>query len=755
MKKHIFTLLYLCIATFSNAQAKFSGYIVDKSDAKPLPGVNVYIPELGRGTATDEKGFFNFDQLPIGHFHVQFSFIGYSTRVEHINFSDNTTNIEIALDNLVIQSQEVVVSGGGYMSQHENAIKIETINSKEIKELNSISFIQSLSSIPGIDLISKGPGVGTPVIRGLSLSNVLVLNNGVRLENFQFSENHPFMVDEYGVDKIEIIKGPASLLYGSDAVGGVINIVKERHASDGEIAGDLNSVYHTNTNGYQGNFGIKAAKSDLFYVVRAGVKSHEDYADGNGVEVPNSRFNEEGLKVNAGINKSFGKFALFYDYNRMKLGMTLDHAIPLIEGNSKNNEYWFQDLTNHLITLKNTAFINEFKLNLNLSYQLNTRKLQESVIEPKHTDVHMQLNTLFYELKVYFPTNELQDIIFGFQGASKRNKNFDAPIHVLPDYSNYDFSVYSLYQRDFGKDIHFQAGLRYDLRNIYIPEQEKTSHSHEEGHEEETEELMPELRKEYSNFSGSIGSTFELNEHLLFRVNYASAYRTPNIAELSQDGMHGNRYEQGDRNLNSQRSHEVDFSIHSHSKYITFDIAGFYNRINDYIYLSPTADTASDGDNIYRYTQENAHLYGIETGFSVKPWSVFQFKLSYAYLVGEKLDGEALPFIPQNKINGAILFTYSKLSFLKELNLSISANYAFEHYQPAIFETSTEDYFLLNASFGFTIPMFRQAIKFSCNAHNLMDTKYYDHLSTLKSLGYYNMGRNFSFSMSIPFTGKF
>ncbi len=261
MKKYIFSIALICMAVFSHAQVQFSGFIKDKVDTQPIVGVNVYISELSKGTVTDSLGFFKFDKLPVGHFHVQFSFIGYSTKVEHLNFSDENVTLNIELDKVVIQSQEVVVSGGGYMSQHENAIKIETINSNEISELNNISFIQSLSSIAGVDLISKGPGVASPVIRGLSLSNVLVLNNGIRLENFQFSENHPFIIDEYGIEKVEIIKGPASLLYGSDAIGGVINLIRERNEQNGKIAGDVNTVYYSNTNGYQGNFGFKGSKT--------------------------------------------------------------------------------------------------------------------------------------------------------------------------------------------------------------------------------------------------------------------------------------------------------------------------------------------------------------------------------------------------------------------------------------------------------------------------------------------------------------
>ena len=102
------------------------------------------------------------------------------------------------------------------------------------------SFIEALTDVPGVAMISKGPGVGTPVIRGLSLSNILFLNNGVPMQNFQFSENHPFMVDDNGIERVEIIKGPASLLYGSGAVAGVVNIIKESPAPDGKIMGDFN-----------------------------------------------------------------------------------------------------------------------------------------------------------------------------------------------------------------------------------------------------------------------------------------------------------------------------------------------------------------------------------------------------------------------------------------------------------------------------------------------------------------------------------
>jgi len=145
--------------------------------------------------------------------------------------------LDIILENSIIRGEEIVVTGGFIGAQHNNAVKINTIQSLDLYKSGTPSLMESLKQIPGIDLISKGPGIGSPVIRGLSMSNILFLNNGVPMENFQFSENHPFMVDEVGSARVEVIKGPAALIYGSGAVGGVLNLIKEAPAPEGKILG--------------------------------------------------------------------------------------------------------------------------------------------------------------------------------------------------------------------------------------------------------------------------------------------------------------------------------------------------------------------------------------------------------------------------------------------------------------------------------------------------------------------------------------
>jgi len=282
MKKIVFIFFVLFLFIKVNAQNQIKGIVTDKSNNEALSFASVYLPEQNKGTLTDENGKFELTNLPKGEFKIQFSYIGYKTIIKTIAPEKSDMFLHIELEPAILQAEEVVVSGGRHSTQHENAMKIELIQSKEIASAGTPTFTEAIAKIPGVDMISKGTGVAKPVIRGLSMTNILMLNNGVKMENFQFSENHPFVIDEFGVDRIEIIKGPASLLYGSDAVGGVINVLKEKPAPVGKILGDFNTQYHSNTEGVVSNIGVKGSSEHLFWGIRAGVKSHTDYKEGNG-----------------------------------------------------------------------------------------------------------------------------------------------------------------------------------------------------------------------------------------------------------------------------------------------------------------------------------------------------------------------------------------------------------------------------------------------------------------------------------------
>lgn len=737
--KHQFSwfiiLLLAMINLHSFAQNSIKGKITDKQTKEGMPYANIYLPEYNKGTLTNKNGEYILTDLPKGKLKIQFSYIGYKTIIKTIITSSIKTNINIELEPTILQTEEVVVSGGTHSTQHDNAIKIELVQGGELAYSGSPTLIESISKVPGVDMIAKGPGVAKPVIRGLSMTNILMLTNGVKLENFQFSENHPFIIDEFGIDRIEIIKGPASLLYGSDAVGGLINILKEKPAPTGKILGDYNMQYHSNTQGIVSNLGVKGSSDNFFWGLRAGAKNHADYKDGDNNYVPNSRFNEYSLKANVGINKTFGLFRLYYDYNRPKLGMSVGDAIPLITAKGRKSKFWYQNLTSHIFSTRNTLFFGKYKIDINAAYQMNNRKLQTDENKPVFEMVDMDLNTFSYEVKTYLPSTSKSEYILGLQGANKTNRNNEAPNHVLPDADVNDFSVFGLAQYTFLKKLKAQAGIRYDFRSIST----------------KAETSREAVNTDYSNSSISIGATYDLYKNILLRTNFASAYRTPNIAELTQNGMHGTRYEQGNADLKSQRSYETDLSAHYHSKYLMVDLSGFYNRIHDYIYISPTDDITSDGAKIYQYSQINSKIYGGELAIDILPINWLKIKTSYAYLIGKQDDGNYLPFIPQNKWRFELKAQKKQLSFFHNPFFKIGGLYAAKQNNPAMFETESDNYFLLNTGIGTDLKWANQLILLSVQCNNLLNKTYIDHLSTLKGLNFYNIGRNISISLKIPF----
>jgi len=465
------------------------------------------------------------------------------------------------------------------------------------------------------------------------------------------------------------------------------------------------------------------------------LKSHADYRDGNNQYVPNSRFNEYSLKANAGWSNSLGLFRLYYDLNRPKIGMTVGDVIPLIQENGRKNKYWYQDLTNHLISSRNTLFIRNYKVDVNAAYQMNNRKLQTDDSKPVFEMVDMDLNTFSYEVKTYFPTKSTSEYILGIQGANKTNRNHEAPNHVLPNADVNDFSIFGLTQSSFFDKLKMQTGLRYDYRHIST----------------DAEQNKEAVQNSYGNVSASLGATYDFSEKVLLRANVASAYRTPNIAELTENGLHGVRYEQGNADLKSQRSYEADISFHLHTSGFLLDVSGFSNHINHYIFLAPTDETITDGFKIYRYTQSDAHLYGGEMAVDVLPVHWLAINANYSMVIGKQSSGGYLPFIPQNKLRTEVRFQKQQLAFLHQAFFCVGSLLAAEQNHPALFETSTDGYFLLHAGVGAEIKWANQMIALSVRGNNLLNRAYVDHLSTLKDLGYDNMGRNISFSIRIPF----
>jgi iron complex outermembrane receptor protein len=742
MKRSLIRYLLLLCSYPLMAQNRIEGTITDQ-DNEPLLGATVFIADLNKGTISNENGEYQLLNIPNGKHRVQFSYIGFANLIETAELHGESIELDVRLQQTAVEADEVVVSGFTSSTQHDNAAKIEVLKLDPHAVKTTPNFSEVIAQVPGVDMISKGSGVSRPVIRGLSMNDILVLNNGVRFENYQYSEHHPLGIDEFGIANVEVIKGPASLLYGSDAIGGVINFIKENPAPVGSISGDYNLQLFSNTLGMTNNFGIKGTSKKFFGGVRAGQKTNADFLQGGGAFAPNSRFNEMSVKANTGFTGKIGSFKLFYDFSNQKLGLVEDEAIEEITQRGRKNSVWYQQFNTHLIASQNKLYLDRFKLVLNAAYQ-STELIH--VGEADAYEIQMRLSTLTYDARLHLPSRENSEYIIGIQGFNQINTNLNnRETKLLPDAVTESYSAFGFMQHTFLEKLKLQTGIRYDLKSIS---------TQAIGFSSDTMTYREAIDKDYGSFSGSFGATYSLTEEVLFRANFAAAYRTPNLAELTSNGQHELRYEIGDQNLVPENAYETDLSFHIHDDHFTFDIAGFYNLIRHYIFISPTGDTTSSGISIYRYLQANSALFGGEAGLHIHPKPVewLHIETTFASVIGKQENGDYLPFVPAHKLRFELRLEKEDIWSLKNGFIAAYTTTAFDQNKAAPDETTTSGYTLLDLSIGGSIKIRNQLLSISISANNLFDKKYMDHLSTLKEVGLFNPGRNLTLNVRVPFS---
>ncbi len=739
--QNIFLIIIILLTGFSAfAQSEIKG-LVTNQEGELLVGANIFVPEQNKGTVADQNGHYLLKNLPKGKVKIQYSYVGYNNQLVTLIMDNTSHEINITLHHEPIETQAVVVVGGYNSTQHENAVKIDVIKSEVISGSGTPNFAETLTKIPGVDMISKGSGISKPVIRGLAMNDILVLNNGVRYENYQYSSHHPLGIDEFGIESVEVIKGPASLLYGSDAIGGVVDFVKEKPAPIGQIVGDYNLQLFSNSLGATTNLGVKGTAQDFFWGIRGGGKTNADYYQGGGELVPNSRFNEWSVKGNAGYTGKTGTFKLFYDVNEQKLGLVEPDVIPLITERGRGNDIWYQTFKNKLLSSQNNLYLGNYKLEINAALQRTNLLHYDERVSPF---IEMRLGTLTYEAKLYLPSTKNAEYIFGLQGFNQQNDNVgNRETKLLPDATINNYSGFILLQYTFFEKLRLQAGARYDRRNLSTERLGASTDSN----------YRPALSEEYNSVSGSFGATYNVFEKLLFRANLAAAFRSPNLAELTSNGLHENRYEVGTPDLSPQHAFEGDLSVHYHFDNLSFDVAGFYNRINDYIFITPTGEDGDGGFPIYKYMQSDARLFGGEAVLHIHPRPIewLHFETIFSTVTGRQDNEDYLPLIPGHKLKFELRVEKKNLMFFRNTYFKINVMNAFDQNNFAPEEEATAGYTLVDLGVGANLKAGNQLIVIGLSANNIFDKKYIDHLSTLKEAGYLNPGRNISLNLKIPF----
>ena len=762
MSKHIlFFILSAVVMLNLHAQNLVKGTITNK-EGTTLSGVNILLHQSQTGAISQSDGRYEISvPANLKIITLEFSYVGYRTQAKTINLTEHTLadyTLDIQLIASQLELQEVTITAGFIKKKDAVPYPIETVKNKDIITTGDVNLARSIAQTPGVYFSSFGLGGGQPVIRGLSRNNVVTLNNGIKQEVFQFSANHPFLIDEYTASHIEIIKGPASLQYGSDAVGGVVNVVRERPAKPNSIEGDLVSQYHSNTNGYLNSFGIKTGFDKVFFGVRGSLKSHEDYEDGDENAVNNTRLNEGNISVNTGVRLNAGLFTLNYNYTDAEYGIQNPPQINLFSSplastlltEDRKNEVWYQDLENHLLTSNNTLYLGKNSLNIDLGWQSNTRELigggingQNQLVQPQL--VSTKLNTFTYNVKFNMPAGN-HNFIIGANGANSKNEaDENKPNVPMPDAKINDMGLYAIGDFQLSKNLTLTSGLRFDHRTM---ESFPVATNNTDRFK---------VDESYNSVNGSLGVTYNLSEHQFLKANMARGFRSPNIPELTQNGIHGGRFERGDTNLDAQSNVQFDVTYHLHTNWATFNISPFYNTVNNFIYLVQTNEDAPiGGGKIFQHVQNDANFWGGEIALDVHPVSWLGIHGSYSIIRADITDNnegiDHPTFTPQDRLTAEIKLQQQQIGFLKQPYLTFGMANFMEQNKTGQNETVTPSYTLLNAKIGASVSLGKQKVDLFITGNNLANETYIDHLSVTKPLGLNMMGRNVMFGLRFPFS---
>ena len=726
MKSFLLALL-LGFSIVASAQNKVVGTIKDKQN-RNVSGVTINIPELHKETISDENGTYSFINLPNGSFRIVFSFIGFATQSKEITINQKELKLDIVLEETLHQMDEVIISTAFNKLQSQNVMKVEHQSMKSLSQKGTSTLIEGLATIPGVSQVSTGTSIGKPVIRGLSGNRVLVYSQGVRMENQQFGEEHGLGLNDAGIESVEVIKGPASLLYGSDAIGGVLYFNPEKFASPNTVDANFSQKLFSNTNGSNSSMGVKASSDNFKFLARGSYNTHADYKVPEGDRVTNTRYTETDFKTALGYSNSKFTSTLRYNFNTLDLGIPENGYAD--QTSTKITTFPKQAVFANILSFNNTIFFKKSKLDADLGYISNDRsEFENSTI----ANLHMKLNTLNYSVKYYLPKFGKFESIIGTQGMHQTNVN-SGDEYLIPDATTNDFGVFGTANYEWDKNV-IQAGIRFDNRAV------TTSEHGIPG----TQGYFQAIDKKFQSFNSSLGFKTDLKKNLILRLNVASGFRAPNLAELTSNGVHegSNRYEIGNVTLQNEQNFQTDLNVEYRNPHFELFVNGFYNHINNYIFIAPNG-TVINGFNAYDYTQANANLYGGEAGihFHPHPLDWLHITTSFESVTGKKQNGDYLPLIPANKWNNSIKTEFKSTKYLKDSFAVLNIEYTLPQNNPGQFETKSDDYTLINLGLGSKVTLGKTAFEVNLNGNNLLNKTYISHLSRLKPDGIPNIGRN-------------
>ena len=681
-----------------------------------------------------------------------------------------------------LQLNELTVTGvTGDTKLKYATTPVSIVSPQVLRATASTNIIDAIAHQPGVSQLTTGGSISKPIIRGLGYNRVVVMSEGVRQEGQQWGDEHGIEVDGSSVNSVEILKGPASLMYGSDAMAGVVILHAQPTLAEGEMRANVSSEYQTNNGLFHYSLQMAGNQKGFVWDARFSDKIAHAYKNKYDGYVPGSQFRERAGRLMLGLNKSWG---------HSRLTWTAYHLTPSIvegerdpeTGELEHEEGWkgcqyseslpFQQVKHYKLVWDNSLNLSSGYLKAIIGYQQNRRQeFEESADE---YELFFKLHTLTYDLR--YVTNEFGNgwkLSTGIGGMYQKSGN-EGEEYLIPDYRLFDFGLYATATKNFGDHWTLNGGLRYDHRRLH-------------GYEliEEEGIRFTDFTRHFNGLTGSIGAVCNINEHFNLRLNLARGFRTPNMSELASNGVHEGslRYEIGNQQLKAEYSLQADLGLDFTSQYVSAQLALFANRIDNYIFTHRVAEEIEEGYLTYAYTQGDARLLGFEADVDFHPVHSVHFSNTFSYVDAQLLHADAntkyLPFTPaprwtselkwellhhsHSTVNHHHTANASHRTLLNNLYIAAGLNCYLKQnnfYSADNTETPTPGYALLSLSAGTDIQVHGKKIaELYITADNLLNKAYQNHLSRLKYTdenvvtgrrGVYNMGRNIIFKIVVP-----
>jgi len=720
------------------AQSVLKGNVRELGTGAPVPAVHVYIPELSMGTLSDQGGGFVLLTNVKGRFTVQLTRLGYESGFAVVDLDADTVRLNIDLRPGLMELKDADVVGTQVSAPRSTSRTVTTLTAEEMRERGSLSVSDAVAKLPGVTQLTTGAGISKPVIRGLAGNRVQVNMLGQRFDNQQWQDEHGLGLSDLGVDRVQVIKGPAALQYGSDAIGGVLNVQEEKPAPVGTTVQQARLGLMGNTGGLLAAYGIRSSNTKRWWRLTGGADSHGDYASGGGDRVLNSRFAMYNAKASVGWRKarwtsanhlhaSFSRFGFVFD--------TLERATNDARyARAFNGPYHQVGFV--VLGTENALYGERTKWTFNGGLTTNRRQEQEG---GNKISLDMLLNTASLLTQATTRVGRDGSWSNGLSLLYQTNSNYGARV-IIPDARTAEAGLFSYYRQRMGAAT-VEGGVRFDDRAIRTFSTLNLNPP--------ASQVAP-FDRNWTALNGSLGLAWDPVGELNVKANVSSGYRSGNLAELSSNGLHEGtyRYEVGDPDLRVEQNLCAELGgTWEWKEQVEINATAYRNRFLDYIFLAPTGAEYL-GFDVYRYEQQNALLTGGEAGIDFHPKALRQWDLncSFATVRGSTDDGAYLPFMPADRLRTELSWTPSTGTWVRLGWVQVSAQD-----RPARFETATPAYTLFNVSAGTTLHAQQHPLKLSLFCNNLTDKRYVDHLSRFKYIGLSDMGRNVGLSLQLTF----